>query len=447
MGKDGLPDKGQVVDPATMLDYMPISHLQYIIYALCFILNMIDGMDVVILSYSAAGIMADLNVSPIQMGGVFSAGLIGMAFGGLILGAYADKAGRRRIILIGVTLIAAGVIAGSQSQSIPQLVVTRLVAGFGIGGMFASVTAIVAEYSPLRVRNIVIMLITAGYPLGALLTGLSSSWAVPEFGWRVTMIGAGSVTALMLPVCFMLLPESLFFLAREGGDVARRRINRVMGRMKHPDVTGTIDSFFDRHGTVSFRDLLNPKYRRISLRLWAGLICTFMTMYYLLSWIPKIAIDSGLAPDKAIIAGAMFSGGGFAGVMVVGLLANRFGYILSILSYCVTAFVMMIIFSVYRGDLLIVLLIAFVMGFTVQGAVGAFYGAAARAYPVQMKSTGIGWTIGVGRIGAITGPYFGGILMSMALPQIVNFTIYGTIMLLGAAFVLPLKSSKNSELE
>ncbi|PCI48231.1 MAG: MFS transporter [Alphaproteobacteria bacterium] len=446
MRKEQLSGKEQAINPATMLDVMPLSGLQYVIFALCFILNMIDGMDVVILSYSASSIMADLNITPIQMGGIFSAGLIGMAFGGLILGAYADKAGRRRIILIGVTLIAVGVIAGSQAQSISQLIVTRLIAGFGIGGMFASVTAIVAEYSPLRIRNIVIMLITAGYPLGALLTGLSSSWAVPEFGWRATMIGAGSITALMLPICFVFLPESLFFLAREGGDGAVRKINRVMGRMKHPEITGPIDSFFDSHGKTSFRDLLNPQYRRVSLRLWAGLICTFMTMYYLLSWIPKIAIDSGLAPDKAIIAGAMFSGGGFIGVMVVGLLANRFGYIRSIVSYCITAFVMMIIFSVYRGELTVVLLIAFVMGFTVQGAVGAFYGAAARAYPVQMKSTGIGWTIGVGRIGAIIGPYFGGILMSMALPQLVNFTIYGAIMLLGAAFVFPLKSSKVNQI-
>ncbi len=439
MNKDQASTGNQAINPATMLDFMPLSGLQYVIFALCFILNMFDGMDVVILSYSAAGIMADLDVSSIQMGGVFSAGLIGMAFGGLILGSYADKVGRRRIILIGVTLIAVGVIAGSMSQSILQLILTRLVAGFGIGGMFASVTAITAEYTPLRIRNIVIMLITAGYPLGALLTGLASSWAVPEFGWRGTMIVAGSMTAMMLPICFFLLPESLFFLARDGGEAATRRINKVMGRMKHPHITDRIDSFFDQHRKISFTDLLNPQYRTVSLRLWAGLICTFMTMYYLLSWIPKIAIDSGLAPDKAIIAGAMFSGGGFVGVLVVGFLANRLGYIKSIMSYCVMAFVMMIIFSVYRGDLIIVLLIAFIMGFTVQGAVGAFYGAAARAYPVQMKSTGIGWTIGVGRVGAIMGPYFGGILMSLELPQLINFTIYGAIMLLGAVIVFPLQ--------
>lgn len=442
MNKDQVSGGEQLVNPATMLDYLPLSGLQYIIFALCFILNMIDGMDVVIMSYSASSIMAELEVTRTEMGGIFSAGLIGMALGGLILGAYADKIGRRRIILGGLALIALGVMLGGFSQSISQLVLTRLIAGFGIGGLLASVTAITAEYAPLRVRNIVIMLVTAGYPLGALLTGLISSWAVPEFGWRMTMIGAGSVTAIMLPICFFLLPESLFFLARDGGTTATQNVNRVMLRMKHAEITGKIASYFETHGKVSFRDLLSPEYRQVSLRLWAGLFCTFLTMYYLLSWIPKIAIDSGLAPDKAIIAGAMFSGGGFLGVLVVGFLATRFGYIRSITSYCVTALAMMIIFSVYRGDLMMVLMIAFVMGITVQGAVGAFYGAAARAYPVQMKSTGIGWTIGIGRIGAIMGPYFGGILLDMDLSLLVNFTIYGAIMLLGATFVFPLRKSK-----
>lgn len=427
------------VDPAKMLDHLPVSTRQTVIFALCFILNMVDGMDVVIMSYAASGVMAEFDIGEVQMGGVFSAGLIGMAIGGLVLGSYADKLGRRALIIGGLVLIALGVILGGVAESVTQLLITRVIAGFGIGGLLASVTALTAEYAPARIRNNVVMLIASGYPLGAMLTGLVSSWTVPEYGWRATMIGAGVLTAAIIMPCLLFLSESLPFLARKGGVKAVSAINRHMQIMRHPPISAIAPEFLEHHGTFKVSDLLNTTYRPISLRLWGGLICTFMVMYYLLSWIPRIAIESGLAPSNAIVAAAMFSGGGFLGVFMVGVLANRIGYVRAIGSYCIVAFATMLIYSSYRGELAIVLLIAVLMGFTVQGAVGAFYGAAARAYPVEMKSSGIGWTIGVGRIGAITGPYIGGILLAMEVPLLLSFLIFGTVMLIGAAIMWPLR--------
>ncbi|PHS25658.1 MAG: MFS transporter [Robiginitomaculum sp.] len=427
------------VNPTTLFDDMPISVTQKIVFAICFVLNMFDGMDVVIVSYSASGIMADLGLRYGQMGLVFSAGLIGMALGGLVLGFYADKIGRRKLILGGLALIATGVFLGGQSQNIQQLGATRILAGIGIGGLLASVTAMTAEYAPKRARNTIVMLITAGYPLGALTTGLVVAIVMPTFGWRLTMAAAGVLTAAMIPLCLLLLPESLSFLAGKDKALAVKKINTILGKMHHPLIGSIASAFYQTHTGINVTDLLKSRFRIISIGLWGGLFFTFMTMYYLLSWIPKIAIDSGLSSDKAIIAGAVFSGGGFLGVWAVGAFANRYGYIRSIIGYCVIAFMTMIVYSVYRGELILVLLIAMIMGFTVQGAVGAFYGAAAKVYPAHMKSTGIGWTIGVGRMGAIAGPFLGGYLLAMDLKLVVNFAIFGAIMLIAAIIIYPLR--------
>jgi len=372
------PAVHSTVDPANMLDHLPVSTRQTVIFALCFVLNMIDGMDVVVISYAVSGVMAEFDIGPVQMGGVFSAGLIGMAIGSLVLGSYADALGRRALVISVVALIALAVILGGLSRSVTQLLITRVIAGFGIGGLVAGVTALTAEYAPVRIRNSILMMVTSGYPLGALLTGLISSWTIPEYGWRATMIGAGFLTAAMIVPCLLFLSESLSLLARKGGARAVGAINRQMQIMRHPPIGGIAPDFLEHHGKFRVGDLLNSTYRPISLRLWTGLICTFMVMYYLLSWIPGIAFDSGLAPGNAIVAAAMFSGGGFIGVFMVGLLADRIGYVRAIGLYCLAAFVMMLIYATYRGELAVVLLLPVLMGFTVQGAVGAFFGAAAR---------------------------------------------------------------------
>ncbi len=438
----GRPAEG--ANPTTIFDDVPISARQMTIFVLCFVLNMIDGMDVVIMSYTASAVMAEYAIDRVTMGGVFSAGFLGMAAGGLTLGAFADRIGRRRLILWGLALIAVAVIAGGYSRSVAELLATRVVAGFGIGGLLASVTALTAEYAPARIRNTIVMAVTAGYPLGALLTGLIASWTVPEFGWRATMIGAGVLTAIVLVPCILFLSESLAFLARRHGgtDPAHfnpAAFNRVLHSMGRAPVSRIDPAFFEAHGTFRITDLLRGKYRSLSLRLWAGLFACFMVMYYLLSWIPRIAAESGLAAGDAIVAGALYSGGGFLGVISVGMLADRIGYVRSIAGYCAFAFLSMLVYATYRGDLVIVLLIATIMGFTVQGAVGAFYGTAAKAYPVEMKSTGVGWMIGIGRIGAILGPVVGGILLDANLPLLASFAFFGVLMLLAAAVLWPVR--------
>ena len=251
------------------------------------------------------------------------------------------------------------------------------------------------------------------------------------------MLFASVLSAVMVPVCLVALPESLSFVSKKSGD-ALAEVNRVLRKIGHAPVAG-IKQPSKEAASYSVRDLLGPEFRKVSLGLWAGLACTFTVMYFLLSWIPIIALESGLPANQAIVAGAVFSGGGFLGVAAAGFFANRYGYARSIAAYSVIACIMMIVYSVYRDQLAIILLIALVMGCTVQGAVGAFYGAAARAYPVELKATGVGWTIGIGRVGAIVGPYFGGILLSQGYPQLVNFSLYGLVMLLAAAAMLPLR--------
>ena len=159
------------VNLATVFDQLPTTVPQYLIFTICFVLNMLDGMDVVLLSYTASDIGAEFGVVKSQMGAVFSLGLVGMALGGLVLGAYADRIGRKKIILAGLIVIAFSVGASSFASSITELAIWRLVTGLGIGGLLACVTAVTSEFAPADIRNKAVMIVTSGYPLGALITG------------------------------------------------------------------------------------------------------------------------------------------------------------------------------------------------------------------------------------------------------------------------------------
>ncbi len=425
----------------TVFDDLPVSGLQKAIFAICFVLNMLDGMDVVLLSFIATSVGNEFGMVKKELGFVFSAGLVGMAIGGLGLGAYADVLGRRRIIIWSLALISVTVFLGSLSGSVSELALSRFATGLGIGGLLASVTAVTAEFAPARVRQITVMAVTSGYPLGAMVTGLVCSVAVPEIGWRLTMAWAAGLTLLMIPVCSILLPESVGFLSARSGEGSQNKIKDIFSRMGHP-VPEKIEVPADTASSKDHvRKLVSKEYLQISIGLWGGLMFTFMVMYYLLSWIPVIALEMGMPQDKAIITGAIFSGGGFLGVFAAGFLASKFGYARSISFYCVGAFVFMILFATYKESLIVTLMLACIVGFLVQGAVGAFYGAAARAYPIALKSTGVGWTIGIGRVGAIVGPYLGGILLSVGTPQWVSFSIFGGFMLVAALFLLPLRKT------
>ncbi|MCY1171399.1 4-hydroxybenzoate transporter PcaK [compost metagenome] len=367
------------VEPTAAIGRWTVASM--LVLASSFILNALDGMDIVIMSYIAPVLAADWNLDPQRLGVVFSASLAGMTVGGLVIAPLADRFGRRPLILIVLSVITVTMIASGFSRAITEMVIARFIIGVGIGAILACVTAIAADFAPEGQRAFAVSLAISGYPLGAVLTGLASATLVPVHGWRPMLIGAGCISFALLPIMFLTIRESRNLSAAATGKAFRLR--RV---------------FEDRR--------LWP-----TLSLWLGIAMGFMTFYFVVSWITQLATVAGLPLNRAIYAGALFNLGGFLGTIFVGRLGARYGLPRVTFFTMAAAAILLTLFGAVAMPLAATLGMAMLMGMATNGGFNAFYGLAAELYPAEVRSTGIGWAMGIGRIGAVAGPLLGGVLM------------------------------------
>ncbi len=306
-----------------VIDKGEITAVQISVLAICFMLNMLDGIDVLAVSFAAPPITDEWSLTSKAMGSVFSAGLIGMTIGAMFLASFADIIGRRNMLLVCVLTVGAGTALTGLVTSLNQLIVLRVITGLGIGAMLATLTSMVSEYMPARRRNLGINIMVGGYPLGAILGGFIAAWVIPEFGWRAMFVAFGVITALMFPIVLMM-PESLQFLVQKRPKNALAKLNKVLVKLKQP-VLDALPPAEEEHLTSGVRSLLTDKHRASTLLLWLAFFMTFMTLYFLYSWIPKIIVDSGLPLEKGIYTSIALNVGAIIGVLSLGYLSDKFG--------------------------------------------------------------------------------------------------------------------------
>ena len=419
-----------MTDIRTLIDSRPISGLQYMVIALCFLMNILDGMDVLVISYAASALAAEWAISPEALGVVFSAGLFGMTAGAIVLAQVADLLGRRSLILICLVVMSIGILLTAHTENIAQLTILRFVSGLGIGAMLASAATMTAEYAPDRRKNFLVSAVLSGYPVGATLSGLVAASVIPEHGWRAMFMVAGVATALAIPLVFFLLPESLNFLTKVGRPNALENANKILRSMKCVALD-TLPPAAAPVGRSRVSSLFAAGKSTLTLWLWLAFFMSFATLYFLISWIPLLAANTGLSEAHAIYAGAVFNLGAFFGIHLQGYSSEIFGLRCAISVFLVVAAVLMTVFGYASGSLAVLVLFGLV-GFAVQGGFTGLYSVAARLYPTEVRATGVGWGIGVGRVGAIVGPALGGVLIGVGLSINANFIVFAVPMLIAA---------------
>lgn len=359
--------------------------------ALCFVLNMIDGVNIFTLTYVAPALQQQFAVGPEAFAVVFSAGLLGMGLGGIFLAPLADRWGRRPMILLALLLMAGAMIVSAFAGDIWMLAAIRLVVGLGIGTVLASITALSAGFAPPRWRHVAAGVPQAGYPVGATLAGFATAWALPIYGWPMVFAAAGGVTLLLLPLCWWLLPE-----APETREEARFSLSEALGGARWSS----------------------------TLLLWVCTVGGFMALYFIGSWITKLAIAAGLPPTQAIIASAIYSAGACVGTIAISFAATRFDLRRLVLASLTLAALLFLVFGGVPMGLGMLLLVSFLIGVTLQGGVNANYPLVASVYPAEMRATGLGCAMGVGRVGALVGPLLGGWAMGTGMPLVGVFGIF-----------------------
>ncbi|MEO0996334.1 MAG: MFS transporter, partial [Pseudomonadota bacterium] len=319
-----MASSGGTADTDSLIDDQPISRLQWLVFLVCFLMNALDGMDVLVISYAAPLLAGQWSIEPEALGIVFSAGLLGMTSGAVFIAPYADRFGRRALILFSIALTGTAVLATAQAATLTLLIALRFLSGVGIGAMLASVATMAAEYAPDRRRNLILGIVLAGYPIGATIFGLVAADVLPAHGWQAVFVIAGVTTLATLPVVWWLLPESLTFLLRTQPDDALSSVNRILVRMRHATIE-SLPGNDKRLHRRSVRSLFGAPLAPATTLLWSAFFMNFAALYFLTSWIPKLATGAGLALELAIYAGAVFNFGAVFGIAASGLISLRLG--------------------------------------------------------------------------------------------------------------------------
>jgi MFS transporter, AAHS family, 4-hydroxybenzoate transporter len=388
---------------------MKINNQQLSTILICFLMNMLDGMDVMVVSYAAPNVSKDWSISPQSLGIVFSAGLLGMSIGAMFLAPRADKIGRKSMILICNLLMGISVFATSWANSVEMLTFFRVISGIGIGGMLASTATLTAENAPSKTKDFWVSFVMAGYPIGAVLSGLAAASIIPQYGWQMMFKIAGITSVITFPIVYFFLQESAEFLDKSE-------------RKKSPAVSA----------------LLTNTYKSATIGLWIAIFMAFATLYFLTTWIPKLASATGLSVELAIYAGTVFNLGAFCGIVSQGYFSGKFGLQKTIFSYLIFTAIMMLIFGFFKGSIVVLVLFGLI-GFGIQGGFVGMYSLAARLYPTEIRATGVGWAVGAGRIGAILGPLLGGLLIGAGLSMSFNFIVFAIPTIIGGVAILLIK--------
>ena len=396
----------------------PLTSFQALAIALCIALNMLDGFDILAMSFSASGVKAAWNLPNSELGELFSAGLVGMAAGSLLLAPCADVFGRRRIILVSVLIAGAGMLGSVAARGFGELLALRALTGVGIGGTIASVAVVVSEYAPDRWRSAALAAYSTGYPVGATLGGALTALAIPRFGWRSAFAIGGVMTLALLVVAWRALPESLDFLLARRPPGALGRLNELLVRMRLPEL-GVLPEFGVLPGSPASSGA-RPAETRAPLRwlltpttflVWVTFFCTMAAFYFFVSWTPRLLNAAGLSATAGLTAGVLLNLGGIVGCGGFAVVAARADARRLLIGSLIASALLIAAFGAVVHRLELALWTALLLGVLSNAAMAGLYAVGPPLYPTAVRATGMGCAIGIGRLGAILAPFASGALL------------------------------------
>ncbi|MBB2914235.1 benzoate transport [Streptosporangium becharense] len=428
------------------IDEAPMSRLQWSAIAVCVLLNVLDGFDVLVMSFTSAAVSAEWSLSGSQLGLLLSAGLVGMALGSLLLAPLADRIGRRALILACLGVAAAGMLLSAVSQNAVQLGLLRVLTGIGIGGILASSNVIAAEYANRRWRGLAVSLNSTGYAVGATAGGVIAVALQDSSGWRSVFAFGGVATALLVGAVLWRLPESLDFLLTQRSPRALDRLNALLAMMSQPALGSMPEQSATAEPVPRIRQILSRTQRRNTLLVWAGFFTVMFGFYFVTSWTPKLLVEAGMSATQGITGGVLLNLGGIFGTTLLGLLAARFALKHVLLGYALATAALLAAFVPATSAYALVLTLGVLIGLFVNGCVAGLYALTPSIYPPEVRATGVGWGIGVGRIGAIVSPLVAGWLLDAGWGPGLLYLLVAVVLVTGGlavrAFRIPTEENR-----
>jgi AAHS family 4-hydroxybenzoate transporter-like MFS transporter len=401
-----------LVNVTEIVDSSRLNSFHFRVVGLCALLIFFDGFDLQAISYAAPAVSAALGISRPMLGPVFSAGFAGLTSGALVFGLLGDRWGRKTVFILCGVLFGLASLGTATSGSLTQLLLWRLVAGFGLGGATPIAITIATDYCPTRMRATLTMIMYCGFTLGGVFGGWVASLVMP-YGWEVLFYVGGAIPLLLAPLLMLALPETVEFLVNNNRD--SERIARILTLVR-PGFTAPADARFvlDHQDAGGFQlaELFRHGRAMRTVLLWAIFFSSLVALFAFTTWLPSLLNSRGLTPGEIVgITGAV-QGGGLVGSLLFARIILRVRPFLVIAAGYISSAACLVVFSRMPAIYPVLFGSGLLTGICLVGTQNLLNAMSAQLYPPAIRSTGVGWAIGIGRTGAILGPSIAGLLLA-----------------------------------
>ena len=446
------------MDVEAVIDAQKVSAYQCLIAFMAWLTLFLDGVDTQSLAYVGPAIARDWGLSRGALGPVFSAGIVGVAFGAIFVGPLADRFGRKRVIVSTVTYVALFSFLVTQAAAIAEqtgasrltiLMILRFVAGLGLGALVPLGVVIANEFAPSRRRGAMVTLMGCGYAVGSALGGVVASNLIPAFGWPAQFYAATAMTVIMAAALWIWLPESIRYLTVQRRSAA---IVAILRRI-NPQLSFEPETRFElpREGVQDARRLQPRKLftdgrAGVTVLIWLSFFMNLLALNYLNNWLPTLTTETGLPAGQALRAAAFLQFGGMLGIITMGFLSDRFGFdrVLATAFVCGGLCISLIGFA--GGDFYPLAGAIFAAGFFNIGSQITLAAFAATLYPTAIRSTAVSWAHGFARCGSIISVLFAGAMLALHWPLTTMYLLVSIPMFFGCLWMLLLMQRRARKL-
>lgn len=415
------------------------------VFALCTLLMIVDGYDMISYGSVVQTLIIEWEMTPEQGGFLGAAALIGMLIGGMFVAPLADRFGRRNLLIGCLTASAIASLGCALAFNFETLFVARTLVGIALGAMVPNFVAMTGEYAPQRIRSFAVCFVCSVYSIGGIIAGLLGIFLIPRFGWN-SIFWVSVSFIILVPIVWKLLPESPMFLSRK--PARRAEFEHVISQISPGiDPRSVVAVEQPKKQAAPFIEIFRKGNGLNTVLIWVVFLMTMLLSYGLNTWLPGLMTSAGYSLGGGLFNLVVLNIGGFLGAVIGGYLADRFKIKTVILAYFIVASISLASLSLTQNTILVNILLMFA-GATTIGTMSVIHALAAEYYPSLIRSTGIGWAAGIGRIGGIAGPVLGGALIGLALPFSQNFLAVAIPGLIGAvamAFVNMSKATKDED--
>ncbi|WP_104471345.1 MFS transporter [Acinetobacter indicus] len=426
----------------TLIDEAKFTPFHWGVLFWCLMIIIFDGYDLVIYGVALPLLMQEWALSAVEAGLLASTALFGMMFGAMIFGTLSDKLGRKKTIMICVAIFSGFTFLGAFASNPVEFGILRFLAGLGIGGVMPNVVALMTEYAPKRIRSTLVALMFSGYAIGGMASALLGAWLVPQFGWKI-MFYIAIIPLVALPLIWKFLPESLMYLTNKKEiEQTRTIVQKISPSQQLNGDTEFVLNEVTKGDEAPVKALFQQGRTFSTLMFWVAFFMCLLMVYALGSWLPKLMIQAGYSLGASMLFLFALNIGGMVGAIGGGALSDRF-HLKPVLTIMFTVGAIALILLGFNSPQPVLYTLIAIAGAATIGSQILLYTFVAQFYPTTVRSTGMGWASGIGRIGAIVGPVLTGALLTLNLPHQMNFMMIAIPGLIAAVaiFMVNLKVS------